>query len=212
MHEVLGKGANKASVRFGLEGLQVDLRALASESYGAAMQYFTGSKEHNVLLRSRALKSGLTLNEYGLFRLDDNTRVAGETEQGVYEALGLPWISPELRENCGEIEAALEGRLPKLLEMSDIRGDLHMHTTETDGRATLEEMAEAAARWVTNTSPSRTIPRRWPWPTGWMRSAWSSSPNGFENSTEMDWASESFQGSSATYFGRVHGSGGRCAG
>lgn len=144
VHEVLGKGANKASVRFGLEGLQVDLRALASESYGAAMQYFTGSKEHNVLLRSRALKMGLTLNEYGLFRLDDNTRVAGETEQGVYEALGLPWISPELRENCGEIEAALEGRLPKLVELADVRGDLHMHTTETDGRATLEEMAEAA--------------------------------------------------------------------
>ncbi|MDQ2947305.1 MAG: helix-hairpin-helix domain-containing protein [Acidobacteriota bacterium] len=97
VHEVLGKGANKASVRFGLEGLQVDLRALPSESYGAAMQYFTGSKEHNVLLRSRALRLGLTLNEYGLFRLDDNTRVAGETEQGIYEALGLPWISPELR-------------------------------------------------------------------------------------------------------------------
>jgi DNA polymerase (family 10) len=144
VHEVLGKGANKASVRFGLEGLQVDLRALRSESYGAAMQYFTGSKEHNVLLRSRALKQGLTLNEYGLFRLDDNTRVAGENEQGIYEALGLPWISPELRENCGEIEAALEGRLPKLLELADVRGDLHMHTTETDGRATLEEMAEAA--------------------------------------------------------------------
>ena len=144
VHEVLGKGANKASVRFGLEGLQVDLRALPSESYGAAMQYFTGSKEHNVLLRTRALKLGLTLNEYGLFRLDDNTRVAGETEQGVYEALGLPWISPELRENCGEIEAALEGRLPRLVELADVRGDLHMHTTETDGRATLEEMAEAA--------------------------------------------------------------------
>ncbi|MDQ6760619.1 MAG: DNA polymerase/3'-5' exonuclease PolX [Acidobacteriota bacterium] len=144
VYEVLGKGANKASVRFGLEGLQVDLRALATESYGAAMQYFTGSKEHNVALRSRALKLGLTLNEYGLFRLDDNTRVAGETEQGVYEALGLAWIPPELRENCGEIEAALEGRLPRLLELSDIRGDLHMHTTETDGRATLEEMAEAA--------------------------------------------------------------------
>jgi DNA polymerase (family X) len=143
-HEVLGKGVNKASVRFGLEGLQVDLRALPHESYGAALQYFTGSKEHNILLRSRALKLGFTLNEYGLVRLDDNTRVAGETEEGVYEALGLPWIPPELRENCGEIEAALEGRLPKLLQLSDIRGDLHMHTTETDGRASLEEMAAAA--------------------------------------------------------------------
>jgi DNA polymerase (family 10) len=144
VHEVLGKGANKASVRFGLEGLQVDLRALPHESYGAAMQYFTGSKEHNVNLRTRALKLGLTLNEYGLFRLEGNERLAGETEEGVYQKMGLDWIPPELRENCGEIEAAAEHRLPKLLQLSDIRGDLHMHTTETDGRATLEEMAAAA--------------------------------------------------------------------
>ncbi len=143
-HTVLGKGPNKASIQYGLDGLQVDLRALPHESYGAAMQYFTGSKEHNILLRSRALKLGFTLNEYGLFRLDNEQRVAGETEEEVYAALGLPWIPPELRENCGEIEAALEGRLPKLIELSDIRGDLHMHTTETDGRATLEEMVEAA--------------------------------------------------------------------
>jgi DNA polymerase (family 10) len=108
------------------------------------MQYFTGSKEHNILVRSRALKLGLTLNEYGLFKLETEERVAGATEEEIYAALGLPWIPPELRENCGEIEAALEGRLPKLIELSDIRGDLHMHTTETDGRATLEEMAEAA--------------------------------------------------------------------
>ncbi len=144
VHEVLGRGANKASVRFGLEGLQVDLRALPNESYGAALQYFTGSKEHNVNLRGRALKMGLTLNEYGLVRLEDGVRVAGETEEGIYEALGMPWIPPELRENCGEIEAALEGRLPKLLQLSDMRGDLHMHTTATDGRGTLEEMVEAA--------------------------------------------------------------------
>src|SRR5216683_130340 len=117
---ILGKGANKASIQFGLEGLQVDLRALPHESYGAAMQYFTGSKEHNIVIRSRALKLGLTLNEYGLFRVENEQRVGGE------------------------IEAALEGRLPKLIELSDLRGDLHMHTTETDGRATLEEMAEAA--------------------------------------------------------------------
>jgi DNA polymerase (family 10) len=143
-HQVLGKGANKASIQYGLEGLQVDLRALAHESYGAALQYFTGSKEHNIVLRSRALKLGLTLNEYGLFRLEGNERVAGESEEEVYGALGLPWIPPELRENCGEIEAALEGRLPKLIELADIHGDLHMHTLETDGRATLEEMAEAA--------------------------------------------------------------------
>jgi DNA polymerase (family 10) len=143
-HTVLGKGPNKASIQYGLEGLQVDLRALPHESYGAAMQYFTGSKEHNILIRSRALKMGLTLNEYGLFKLDTEERVAGETEEEVYAALGLPWIPPELRENCGEMEAALEGRLPRLIELSDIRGDLHMHTTETDGRATLQEMAEAA--------------------------------------------------------------------
>jgi DNA polymerase (family 10) len=143
-HTVLGKGPNKASIQYGLEGLQVDLRALPHESYGAAMQYFTGSKEHNILVRSRALKLGFTLNEYVLARLDNEQRVAGETEEEVYAALGLQWIPPELRENCGEIEAALEDRLPKLIELSDIRGDLHMHTTETDGRATLQEMAEAA--------------------------------------------------------------------
>jgi DNA polymerase (family X) len=143
-HSVLGKGANKASIQYGLEGLQVDLRALPHESYGAAMQYFTGSKEHNIILRLRAQKLGLTLNEYGLFRVDNEQRVAGETEEEVYAQLGLAWIPPELRENCGEIEAALEGRLPKLVQLSDIRGDLHMHTTETDGRASLEEMAEAA--------------------------------------------------------------------
>ena len=143
-HTVLGKGANKASIQYGLDGLQVDLRALPHESYGAAMQYFTGSKEHNILLRSRALKLGLTLNEYGLFKLDTEERVAGETEEDVYAALGLPWIPPELRENCGEIDAALDGRLPNLIQLSDIRGDLHMHTTETDGRATFEEMVQAA--------------------------------------------------------------------
>ena len=143
-HVLLGKGPNKASIQYGLEGLQVDLRALPHESYGAAMQYFTGSKEHNIVLRSRALKLGLTLNEYGLFRVEGEQRVAGETEEEVYGKLGLAWIPPELRENCGEIEAALEGRLPKLIQLSDIRGDLHMHTVETDGRATLEQMAEAA--------------------------------------------------------------------
>ncbi len=144
--EVLGKGDNKASVRFGPEGLQVDLRALPEESYGAAMQYFTGSKEHGVALRARAQKMGLTLNEYGLNRVADGERVAGKTEEEIYSALGLAWIAPELRENQGEIEAAAEGRLPALLELEDIRGDLHMHTTETDGRATLEQMAEAARR------------------------------------------------------------------
>lgn len=143
VHEVLGRGVNKASATFGIEGIQVDLRALPSQSYGAAMQYFTGSKEHNITLRSRALKMGLTLNEYGLFPLEGDEPVAGVTEEEVYGALGLDWIPPELRENQGEIEAAAEHRLPALVELSHIRGDLHMHTVETDGRATLEEMAEA---------------------------------------------------------------------
>ena len=144
VHEVLGKGENKASVKFGLEGLQVDLRALPAESYGAAMQYFTGSKDHNVQLRQRALKRGLTLNEYGLFTLEDNQRVAGATEEEIYERLGLDWIPPELRENSGELEAAEQRTLPRLVQLQEIRGDLHMHTTETDGRATLQEMADAA--------------------------------------------------------------------
>ena len=128
----------------GLEHLQVDVRALPMESYGAAMQYFTGSKEHNVALRQRALRLGYTLNEYGLFRLDTNERAAGADERGIYEALGLDWIPPELRENHGEIEAAERHTLPALIEPGDIRGDIHMHTRETDGRATLEELADAA--------------------------------------------------------------------
>ncbi len=144
VQEVLARGENKASARVGLEGLQVDVRALPRESFGSAMQYFTGSKDHNVAIRLRAVKMGLKLSEYGLFRVEDDTRMAGETEASVYQALGLPWIPPELRENTGEIEAAEQGRLPELVEMGQIRGDLHMHTTETDGRATLEEMAEAA--------------------------------------------------------------------
>jgi DNA polymerase (family 10) len=144
IEEVLATGGNKASARVGREGLQVDVRTLPPDTFGAAMQYFTGSKDHNVAIRMRAVKMGLKLSEYGLFRVDNDARVAGETEAGVYEALGLPWIAPELRENTGEIEAALEGRLPELVELRDIRGDLHMHTTETDGRGSLEEMIEAA--------------------------------------------------------------------
>ena len=109
------------------------------------MQYFTGSKEHNVALRTQAIRQGLTLNEYGLFTLEGNQRVAGETEQEIYEKLGYAWIPPEMRENSGELEAAQRRALPKLVELADVRGDLHMHTTETDGKATLREMAEAAA-------------------------------------------------------------------
>jgi DNA polymerase (family 10) len=141
---VLARGGNKASATVGLQNVQVDVRALPRESFGAALQYFTGSKDHNVALRARCLRMGYTLNEYGLYRLEDNSKVAGETEQEIYSALGLAWIPPELRENQGEIECAAEGRLPRLIEPHQVRGDLHMHTTETDGRATLEEMAAAA--------------------------------------------------------------------
>ncbi len=144
VYEILGRGPNKASVKLGREGLQVDVRALPPESFGAAMQYFTGSKEHNVAIRTRAVRMGLKLSEYGLFRADDETRIAGATEEEVYRAMGLSWIPPEIRENQGEIELAEAGKLPRLVERSDLRGDLHMHTVATDGRATLEEMAEAA--------------------------------------------------------------------
>jgi DNA polymerase (family 10) len=144
VHDVLAHGETKASARFGREGLQVDVRVVERESFGAALQYFTGSKEHNVALRQRALKMGLTLNEYGLFTLEGGRRVAGESEEGVYEALGLAFIPPELRENQGEIDAAERRALPKLIEPGDVRGDLHMHTRESDGRAPMEEMAAAA--------------------------------------------------------------------
>jgi DNA polymerase (family 10) len=144
VEEVLARGDNKASAKVGREGLQVDLRALPRESFGAALQYFTGSKDHNVALRTRAVKMGFKLSEYGLYRSADDARVAGQTEAEVYEALGLRLIPPELRENLGEIERAAEGRLPELVEMGSMRGDLHMHTTESDGRVSLEEMAAAA--------------------------------------------------------------------
>ena len=142
--EVLAHGDTKASAAVGREGLQVDVRALDADSYGAALQYFTGSKEHNVALRDRAVRMGLRLNEYGLYRNDDGAKIAGRDEAGIYEALGLPWIPPELRENTGEIEAALEGDLPNLVEPEQIVADLHMHTTETDGHFSMQEMAEAA--------------------------------------------------------------------
>ena len=144
VQEILGRGENKTSVKLGSEGLQVDVRALDPSSYGAALQYFTGSKEHNVALRQRAVRMGFKLSEYGLFRADSGEKVAGETEEGVYRALGLAWIPPELRENIGEIEMAEAGTLPELVQPAQIRGDLHMHTTATDGRASLEEMAENA--------------------------------------------------------------------
>jgi DNA polymerase (family 10) len=142
---VLGHGDTKSSVRL-QGGYQADLRLVPPDSRGAAMQYFTGSKAHNISLRDRAIRRGLKLNEYGLFRATDDTRIAGTTEEGIYEALGLAWVEPELRENRGEIEAAAERRLPRLVAAGDIRGDLHMHTTATDGRDGLEAMAAAAHR------------------------------------------------------------------
>lgn len=139
--EVLGRGDTKMSIRI-LGGPQVDLRVLPAESFGAALQYFTGSQQHNIVLRRLAQQQGLKINEYGVFRDDD--RIAGETEEDVYAAVGLPWIPPELREARQEFEWAEENKLPKLIELEDLVGDLHMHTTESDGTASLEEMVEAA--------------------------------------------------------------------
>ena len=143
IHKLLAKGQNK--VAFTLENnLQVDVRLLPRASYGAALQYFTGSKMHSVALRQRALKQGLTLSEYALARLDDNSIVAAKSEEDIYNALGLDYIPPELRENSGEIEAAESHTLPHLITLKDIRGDLHMHTDATDGRDTIRQMAQAA--------------------------------------------------------------------
>lgn len=141
--EVLARGENKVSFKL-RTGMQVDVRLLPPESFGAALQYFTGSKNHNVSLRQRALRMGYTLSEYGLVRVEDNKRVAGKTEEEIYKKLGLALIPPELRENCGEIEAAEKDELPDLIEEADLQGDVHMHTVTTDGRCTIEEMAIAA--------------------------------------------------------------------
>jgi DNA polymerase (family 10) len=143
LFEVLAQGDNKVSFKL-RSGMQVDVRLLPPDSFGAALQYFTGSKNHNVTLRQRALKQGLTLNEYGLFTVKGEKRVAGATETEVYAKLGLDLIPPELREDCGEIEAAAAHQLPKLIEQCDIQGDVHAHTVETDGKNSIGEMAEAA--------------------------------------------------------------------
>ncbi len=141
--KLLAKGQNKVSFTL-RNNLQVDVRLLPRASYGAALQYFTGSKMHNVALRQRAIKRGLTLSEYALLRLEDNAIVAAASEAEIYNALGLDYIPPELRENCGELEAAANHTLPELITLGDIRGDLHMHTDATDGRDTIRQMAEAA--------------------------------------------------------------------
>jgi DNA polymerase (family 10) len=142
IHSMIAKGENKVSFYLS-NSLQVDVRLLPSESYGAALQYFTGSKAHNVSLRQRALKMGYTLSEWSLARLDDGSTVAAATEEEIYAALGMDWMPSELRENLGEIEAAANHSLPRLIEQSDIKGDVHMHTTATDGRNSIREMAEA---------------------------------------------------------------------
>jgi DNA polymerase (family X) len=143
VERVLGHGETKSSVLL-WGGFQADLRLVPGESLGAALQYFTGSKAHNIAVRDRAIQRGYKLNEYGLFTIEGDVRVAGENEEGIYERLGLAFVPPELRENRGEIAAAATGGLPSLVQLADLRGDLHMHTTASDGRATAEEMALAA--------------------------------------------------------------------
>ncbi|WP_348262748.1 DNA polymerase/3'-5' exonuclease PolX [Telmatobacter sp. DSM 110680] len=141
--DIIAKGENKVSFHIAT-GLQVDVRLLPSDCYGAALQYFTGSKAHNVSLRQRALKMGYTLSEWSLSRLDDESIVASATEEEIYAALQMDWMPPEMRENLGEIEAAAKRALPRLIEAKDIRGDVHMHTTASDGKNSIAEMAEAA--------------------------------------------------------------------
>jgi DNA polymerase (family X) len=140
----LGRGDTKASILL-RGGFQADLRLVPAESRGAALQYFTGSKAHNIALRDRAIRRGYRLNEYGLFRLADDAVVAGDREEAIYEALGLQYVPPELRENRGELERAEALALPRLIELPDLRGDIHAHTDATDGRDDMEQMARSAA-------------------------------------------------------------------
>jgi DNA polymerase (family 10) len=143
VEEVLAKGPTKASVIV-QETIQVDLRIVEHRSYGTVLQYFTGSKDHNVRMRQLALGRGYSLSEYSLTQLSDSQDLFYETEEEVYAALGLQYIPPEMREDNGEIEAALEGRLPSIVELKDLRGDLHVHSSWSDGRASIQEMAEAS--------------------------------------------------------------------
>ncbi|HCO02733.1 MAG TPA: DNA polymerase/3'-5' exonuclease PolX [Actinobacteria bacterium] len=144
VQEILGSGETKTSIRT-TRGLQVDLRVISPNVWGAALQYFTGSKAHNIRIREMAVRKKLKLSEYGLFEAESGDLIVAETEEQVYEHLGLPWIPPVLREDRGEVDAALKGTLPALLAEGDLRGDLHTHTDLTDGLATLEQMVEAAA-------------------------------------------------------------------
>ena len=141
--QVLAKGPTRSSVILD-NGVQADVRVVPRVSFGAALQYFTGSKDHNVKVRERAVRKGLKVNEYGVFRVDGDTRIGGKTEEDVYKAVGLPWMPPEIREDQGEVELAEKGRLPRLIQVGDIRGDLQMHTRWSDGTETVEAMARAA--------------------------------------------------------------------
>jgi DNA polymerase (family 10) len=143
--DVLERGGTKASVRH-REGIQVDLRVVEPAAFGAALVYFTGSKQHNIRIREMAQKKGLKISEYGVFKESTGRRVAGKTEEEVYAAIGLPWIPPELREDAGEVEAALKRRLPDLVEVGDIKGDLHDHTNASDGHHSIEALVEAARK------------------------------------------------------------------
>jgi len=143
VRRVLSKGTTRSAVIL-RSGFQVDLRVIPEASYGAALQYFTGSKEHNIAIRKIAVQKKLKVNEYGVFRGDK--RIAGKTEEEVYKQVGLPFIEPELRENRGEVEAARDGKLPRLVRLDNIRGDLHLHTTYTDGHCTIEEIVRAAKK------------------------------------------------------------------
>lgn len=147
VEEIVGRGPAKAFVRLA-GGIDADMLVVPKESWGSALQYFTGSKEHSVELRKIAIAKGLRLNEWGVYK--GEARVAGATEEGVYQALGLQWIPPEMRENTGEIELAKQGRLPKLVEYGSLRGDLQVHSESTDGTATMEEMARAAKEFGLN--------------------------------------------------------------
>jgi DNA polymerase (family 10) len=143
--DIIAHGKTKSSVRLA-DNTQIDLRVITPGSWGAALQYFTGSKAHNVSLRQIAIKKGLKLNEYGIFEKDTNKKIGGKTEEEVYNLLDLPWITPELREDRGEIEGGQEGKLPQLIRLEDIKGDFHLHTKSSDGTATLEELVALAQK------------------------------------------------------------------
>src|SRR5437867_6961267 len=155
VHTALAQGGTKASIRV-QDDMQVDLRVVDPQSWGAAMHYFTGSKAHNIRMRERAIKQGLKLNEYGLFDASEKP-IAGAKEEDIFEKLGLPYIPPVLREDWGEMEAAAQGNLPNIVQPEDIRGDLHMHTTWSDGKYSAEEMVEAARNRGYKYVRSRTI-------------------------------------------------------